>query len=148
MFRRFIARRLGSGDVIDHRLLSEVLADAAPRARLLRELTNDLTAGSLQSHGELMRVASYFDIPSEKLCPDPTPLRALFRARNQIVHEMDIDFAQPNRNRIPQEGQDLQDGEGLWKSLSMRRCLRHIDSSPIPLILFIHSGFPAAFLPS
>lgn len=32
---------------------------------------------------------------------DPGELSRIFRARNQIAHEMDVDFAQPNRNRRP-----------------------------------------------
>lgn len=46
-----------------------------------------------------MRVGSYFDIPSRDLVADPRDLQKIFNARNEIVHEMDVDFGQVNRNR-------------------------------------------------
>lgn len=44
-----------------------------------------------------MRVV--FNLPSRDLIQDPALFRELFQARNQIAHEMDIDFSQPRRNR-------------------------------------------------
>jgi hypothetical protein len=32
---------------------------------------------------------------------------SVFRARNQIAHEMDIDFSQPRRNRASRRRQDM-----------------------------------------
>lgn len=43
----------------------------------------------------------WFDIPSAALATDLKLLERIFRARNEIVHEMDVDFAQTNRNRRP-----------------------------------------------
>ncbi len=101
MFRVFIERRLSRGDKFDHRLLADVLAERDPRARLARELVRDLTSGSLQSKEELFRAASYFDIPTHVLTSSPDLVQEIFEARNQIVHEMDIDFGQSNRNCRP-----------------------------------------------
>lgn len=80
-------------------LLAEVLVDPQPRHLLIAKLVEDLTSGSLQSGEEVMRIGSYFDIPSSKLVSDPPLLQKIFNARNQIVHEMDVDFSQVNRNR-------------------------------------------------
>lgn len=80
-------------------VLADVLVDPHPRHRLITRMVRDLTAGSLQSSEEVMRVGSYFDVPSHELVADPKELQKIFSARNQIVHEMDVDFGQVNRNR-------------------------------------------------
>jgi hypothetical protein len=79
--------------------LADVLVDLQPRNRLIGRMVFDLTSGSLQSSEEVMRVGSYFDIPSRALAADPGVLQKIFNARNQIVHEMDVDFNPVNRNR-------------------------------------------------
>ena len=82
------------------RMLAEVLVDRDPRSRLVDQLVHDLTAGSLQAPAEeLLRVGSYFDIPSADLCLAPRELQRIFNARNEIVHEMDVDLEPLNRNR-------------------------------------------------
>lgn len=78
-----------------------MLASRDPRDVLVRTLVTDLTSQSLQSKDQVLRVASYFDIPSAALATDLRLLDRIFRARNEIVHEMDVDFAQTNRNRRP-----------------------------------------------
>ncbi len=80
-------------------MLADVLVDRQPRTRLISRMVFDLTTGSLQSSEEVMRVGSYFDIPSSALVADPRALQKIFNSRNQIVHEMDVDFDQINRNR-------------------------------------------------
>ena len=62
-------------------------------------LVDDLISQSLQSKEQVLGVASYFDILSAMLAHDLKLLEHIFRARNEIVHEMDVDFAQKNRNR-------------------------------------------------
>lgn len=88
-------------------LLTEILVDKQPRGRLLARLVDDLTSGSLQSADEVMRVASYFDIPSSHLVSDVPLLQKIFKARNQIVHEMDVDFGAPNRSRRSRTRADI-----------------------------------------
>lgn len=80
-------------------VLADVLVDPHPRTRLIARMVRDLTSGSLQSSEEVMRVGSYFDVPSPDLVTDPRALQKIFNARNEIVHEMDVDFGQVNRNR-------------------------------------------------
>ena len=100
-FRTFISKRLARQDTLDPGLLSSVLASRDPRNVLVGMLVTNLTSQSLQSKDQVLRVASYFDIPSAALATDPRLLDRIFRARNEIVHEMDVDFAQTNRNRRP-----------------------------------------------
>ena len=98
-FRRDIERRIRRGEEIDHRLLADVLTQKRPRDRLIEILVSDLTSQSLQSKDQLLKVGSFFDIQSNSITNDPNDLARIFTARNQIVHEMDIDFSPTNRNR-------------------------------------------------
>ena len=101
MFKQHVGRHMlrdATGELAPASL-AEILADRDPRAYLIRRLVDDLTSGSLQSAEEVMRIASYFDIPSRDLDIDVGFAREIFGARNQIVHEMDVHFDQVNRNR-------------------------------------------------
>lgn len=99
--RVFISKRLARQDRLDPSFLSSVLASRDPRDVLVSALVDELISQSLQSKDQVLRVASYFDIPSAALATDLRLLERIFRARNEIVHEMDVDFAQTNRNRRP-----------------------------------------------
>ena len=98
-FRADIERRIRRGEEIDHKFLADVLTQKRPRDRLIDILISDLTSQSLQSKDQLLRVGSFFDIPSNSITNNPNDLARIFTARNQIVHEMDIDFSPTNRNR-------------------------------------------------
>ena len=100
-FKEFISRRLARQDRLDPSFLSSVLASRDPRDVLVSALVADLISQSLQSKDQVLRVASYFDIRSDALATDLKLLERIFRARNEIVHEMDVDFVQTNRNRRP-----------------------------------------------
>lgn len=108
-FRGFVEKRLARSSPIDQRFVASVLTHTNPRAKLVEELVAELTSFSLQSRDQLLRVASFFDVPSHTLCTDLVALKRIFDARNQIAHEMDIDFSQPNRNRRPRAKQRMID---------------------------------------
>jgi len=99
-FKKFISRRLEKNDRLDRHFLADVIGDAHPRKRMLECLVSDLTSESLQSTEQLLKTAAYFNIPSVSICGDPKSLTGIFNVRNQITHEMDIDF-QRNRSRRP-----------------------------------------------
>lgn len=105
--KTFISKRLARQNTLDPSFLSSVLASRDPRDVLVSELIDDLISQSLQSKEQVLRVASYFDIPSAALAPDLSLLERIFRARNEIVHEMDVDFAQTNRNRRPRRKAEM-----------------------------------------
>lgn len=109
MFRNFIERRIRRGEGLDLTFLAGILADAQPRGQLIGALVRNLTDTSLQSTEQLLRAGSFFNIPSQDICRDAGRLSLIFEARNQIVHEMDVDFAQPNRNRRPRAKQKMID---------------------------------------
>ena len=99
--RTFISKRLARGGELNPEFLSTVLVSRYPRNVLVNELVTNLVSQSLQSKEQVLRAASYFDIPSVTLASDLNLLEDIFRARNEMAHEMDVDFAQPNRNRRP-----------------------------------------------
>ena len=100
-FQVFVEKRLARQDTLDPRFLARVLTGMDPRKVLITELVDELTSRSLQSKDQVLRAASYFDIPSNELTQDINLLEKIFQSRNQISHEMDVDLNQPNRNRRP-----------------------------------------------
>jgi hypothetical protein len=46
---------------------------------------------------------AFFDIPTTKVILDPAELVRVFAARNQIAHEMDVDFSQEQGHRLPRD---------------------------------------------
>ena len=107
-FRQFVEKRLQRGEGPDYSFVAGVIADSNPRGRLVGDLVDDLSSRSLQSVDAILRVGSFFDIPSRDLIPEPLVTKAIFSARNQIVHEMDIDFARSDRNRRAREYSDME----------------------------------------
>lgn len=100
-FKKYIGKKLKKGDEIDHQMIADVLVETNPRDHLISILVDDLTSSSLQSTEQLLKVGSFFNMPSVDICNDPKKLSVIFKARNEIAHEMDIDFNQTNRSRRP-----------------------------------------------
>jgi hypothetical protein len=106
-FQGFVEKRLRGRTAdsetvagFDPKFAAAALVAPDTRGHLVEALAAELTSGSLQSLDELKRVATFLggdprDVESRK-----TSLKAAFDARNQIIHEMDIDFSQVNRNRF------------------------------------------------
>jgi hypothetical protein len=69
----------------------------------------ELTASSLQSKDQLLRVAAYFAIEASEISADLAKLQKIFQARNQIAHEMDILLGQQNRGRRQRRAEDMKD---------------------------------------
>ena len=108
-FRDFVEKQLSVDAQSTTRLVAKVLTTESPRSALIQHLIRDLTGRSLQSKDQVLRVGSFFDIPSSELVDDRPLFDRVFRARNQIAHEMDIDFTQPRRNRASRRKQEMVD---------------------------------------
>jgi hypothetical protein len=87
-------------------LLATVLTAPNPRQALMQRQMDDLLADSLQSLAQLSKVAAAFNIKTTDI-PGFSDLKEAFRARNQIVHEMDIDFTE-NRSRRQRNQADME----------------------------------------
>ena len=81
--------------------LLRMLSDSEPNIheRLVEELMHRRTEQSLQSHEELLRICSYFEIDDKTVRDQILALRDVFHARNAIIHEMDVNFLATNRRR-------------------------------------------------
>jgi hypothetical protein len=90
-FRSYVERRLKAPD--SARLLADAFAADNSREHLTLALVSDLRSGSLQSVDELARAAAFFAIPVADFIGDVDALRRAFRVRNEISHEMDVDFS-------------------------------------------------------
>ena len=100
-FREFVRKQI-EGDK-KYELLAEAISDGNPRIRLVEELVTKLTAHSLQSKQQVLSAASHFGLSASQLMANPEVYDEVFRARNEITHEMDIDFDQPKRSRTPRQ---------------------------------------------
>lgn len=105
--KKLIQKSTGSSPSIDIKLLSDILVEASPKRALKQKLLDDLTSDSIQSKDQLLKVASFFGITPDALSVDVKKLKTVFDVRNQIAHEMDIDFKQSNRNRVPRSRDDM-----------------------------------------
>jgi len=95
-----LRRPSGTGEMqLDAKYLAAVLTHPSPREAIEKALLKQLTSNSLQSKDELLRVAAYFAIPARSITVDVNLLRDIFTVRNEIAHEMDVNFGAPNRRR-------------------------------------------------
>lgn len=102
--QKFVARQI-RGDpssveiVAGHNFLARILVAPSQQTQVIEEYILALTGESLQSTSELMKAASALGISDEPVKTARSTLDAIFKIRNQIIHELDIDFAAQRRNR-------------------------------------------------
>jgi hypothetical protein len=100
-------RNSNTGLLLDFALLSKTLASLDPRHVLINMLRDSLTADSLQSRDQLLRVAAQFAIESRIILESPKVTGEAFRARNQVAHEMDIEFRDEEAGRRTRQYRDM-----------------------------------------
>lgn len=81
-------------------MLSELLLEERPRDKIIGLLVDDLTGSSLQSAEQLLHVLGHLGISGPDVGLRRRELRPVFNCRNEIIHELDINLAARNRNRI------------------------------------------------
>jgi hypothetical protein len=81
------------------KVLARLLTRDSPQAALIDGYVESLTAGSLQSTEQLYKVVKALGVPPSDAGLDAKRMRPIVEARNQITHEMDIDFDHKTRNR-------------------------------------------------
>ena len=81
--------------------LAKVLTSTSPRDALIELLVQDLIGDSLQSKEQVHKVVKYLGLGNrvESLQSCGTELDRAFKYRNQIVHEMDVDFERTTHQR-------------------------------------------------
>jgi hypothetical protein len=91
------------------RFLARILVAESHRERIIQEYVNELAGGSLQSPEEVMKTVFALGLEPAALGIDRGQLRPIFESRNRIIHELDIDFDTPNRNRRPRSRKSMVD---------------------------------------
>ena len=107
IFKVSVSRRMEKNTQTDYKLLVDILLAQSPIDEMIELFVKELTEDSLQSANQLTTVASYFNIPSHSIAPDKEDLQRTFNIRNEIIHEMDINFNQPSRNRRPRRRDNM-----------------------------------------
>ncbi len=92
---------------VNLQMLSEVLLSERPQDELVKLLIDELTGGSLQSSDELLKTISYLGLTGEDVGLRPGELKPVFDCRNQIIHELDIDFSAKRRDRFLRKRADM-----------------------------------------
>lgn len=96
-FEEYTRRKLKSdsgilGESEPSRFLAKILVSSSPYERLIEHYIYDLTGSSLQSLDELHKAASALDIDKALLKEKASFLRESFIVRNDIIHELDVNF--------------------------------------------------------
>ncbi|MDE0225731.1 MAG: hypothetical protein OXP28_11400 [Gammaproteobacteria bacterium] len=121
-FQKFVERRLRQNDEghLARRFIADVLVAPDPRGHLVKRFVQELRSASLQSVEMIQKVGAAFDIESNVLVPDRNTLKEVFDARNQIVHELDVDFNDPESHRRTRQVDDMKTKTDALFAVSLR----------------------------
>jgi hypothetical protein len=101
---KYLARQL-TGDVElitagrSPKFVAMLLSSSDLPQRAAAKYVEHLTAASLQSAEELLKIGAAFGLTGAELTTDFQTLRPIFGVRNKIVHELDIDLTGARRKR-------------------------------------------------
>lgn len=96
----FVTRHIQDGTGVSARRLAELLTTDSSEARLRDAYVQSLTGSSLQSREQVTNSLSALGLQEDAdLYKDARTLDPLFKARNQIAHEMDMTPAAQQRTR-------------------------------------------------
>ncbi len=110
------------------KFLGRILAAASQQGQVIEEWIAHLTGGSLQSPAELQQIAQAFALPAKDIPLDNPSLSNVFRVRNNIIHELDMDLSGKRRKRnirrqtdmIKHTNELLKLGSGFVKHVSKK----------------------------
>jgi len=96
------------------RIASALLSDS-PRSDLIDSYIYELTGSSLQSFEELVKAAGALGINVTNLTDNKKELTRIFKLRNQIIHELDVNFdgGVGKRERNSRSKESLESDAGL-----------------------------------
>ena len=109
-FSKFVVREFERREGgISIKNIAEYLVAESPRQRLLSQWVEELTSKSLQSLKQIESMSACLGIekPLEFIRKKEAELNRAFDVRNQIAHEMDIDFTHKVRNRRSRKREDM-----------------------------------------
>jgi hypothetical protein len=112
IIEKFIEKRLKTDDELEdskvsNKFLARVLFADSQQSQVINEFIQDLTSSSLQSQEEVFRAVNGLGLDPAKLNIKPPRLKEIFNIRNKIIHEFDIIFDVPGRNRVSRNRNDM-----------------------------------------
>jgi hypothetical protein len=110
------------------KFLARILAARSQRESLIEEYIRDLTGSSMQSPDQLMKAADALGLDAKACGIDVSELKPIFKSRNDIIHELDIDLTGTRRKRrartrdkmLVDSTKLLEAGEGLIAGVEKR----------------------------
>lgn len=84
---------------INASFLGQILSAKDPQAALASAMSEEITSHSLQSFKEIAKAMTAMDLDTTTIMAAKSKIDDALHARNNVVHEMDIDFDHPKRNR-------------------------------------------------
>lgn len=99
-FEKFVLRHLQSGEgAVSAKLLAKTLSASDAQLHLIEQYVYDLTGDSLQSAEQLMKACAALGADAKVCIGDFAEVKAIFAARNQMIHELDMNLDHPIRKR-------------------------------------------------
>jgi hypothetical protein len=102
-FEKFAQRRIQAGEtevgMVSPKILARILAAPDPQKQLVEDYVYELTGDSLQSAEQLLKACAALGVDAKNAIGDVQTLKDVFAARNQIIHELDMNLASSNRKR-------------------------------------------------
>lgn len=102
-FEKFSQRHLQGGEIdassVSAKALARLLISDNPQKQLVEHYVYELTGDSLQSTDQLHRACAALGVEAKSISGDLKTLRAIFDARNQMIHELDMNLGSANRKR-------------------------------------------------
>jgi hypothetical protein len=110
-FEKFSQRHLQGGEVdisaVSAKALARLLISDNPQKQLVEHYVYELTGDSLQSTDQLHKACAALGVESKAILGDLKTLRAIFDARNQMIHELDMKLGSANRKRRVRSQADM-----------------------------------------
>ena len=107
-FTKYVERRIkkSNTEVVENRIpqidvsfIATVLTSPNPKAKLFNYLQEYLSNDSLKNRDQLLRVAAHFAITTDEVLKDFDVTKIAFDARNDIIHEMDVNLKGSKQGR-------------------------------------------------
>lgn len=111
-FEKFVQRHLQGGEAegndLSAKVLAKIISAPDPQKLLIDRYIYELTGDSLQSAEQLIKVCAALGVDASPILGEVKSLKSIFAARNQMIHELDMNLSSPKRKRRVRGQSDMQ----------------------------------------